>query len=257
MTTSEGEKKDRMQLLVRRVFLIIIDIFWLNATTIFALLIRFDMHLSYIPPEYWRAYVQTCIPFTIIGLCVFWVCRMYHSLWQYASIAEAYRIFEACILTEIFYAFLTMITFNNMPRSVYFVAGCFLILAECFTRFFYRTIRQLLHRWRGIKDNNDSTRIMIIGAGEAANILVRELQMSRYLAGSEVVCLIDDDPGKKGKYIRGVRVVGGRDKIRQAAKDFHVDEIIFAVPSCSNEEKGKILNICKETSCRLKIIPGV
>ena len=257
MTTTSVEKKDRTQLFVRRMFLIIIDIFWLNATTIFALLVRFDMHLSFIPPEYWRAYVETCIPFTIIGLCVFWACRMYHSLWQYASIAEAYRIFEACILTEIFYAFLTMITFNNMPRSVYFVAGCFLILAECFTRFFYRTVRQLLHRWRGIKDNNDSTRIMIIGAGEAANILVRELQMSRYLAGSEVVCLIDDDPRKKGKYIRGVRVVGGREKIRQAAKDFHVDEIIFAVPSCSNEEKGKILNICKETSCKLKIVPGV
>ncbi len=98
---------------------------------------------------------------------------------------------------------------------------------------------------------------MIIGAGEATNVIMREIQNSSYLANSNIACIIDDDRRKVGKYIRGVKVIGTRDKIKEAAKLYDIDEIIFAIPSASNEVKRDILNICKETDCTLKILPGV
>ena len=98
---------------------------------------------------------------------------------------------------------------------------------------------------------------MIIGAGEATNVLMREIANSRYLDNSKVVCIIDDDPKKVGKYIRGVKIVGTRERIKEYARYYEIDEIIFAIPSASQETKRQILNICKETNCNLKIIPGV
>ena len=98
---------------------------------------------------------------------------------------------------------------------------------------------------------------MIIGAGEAANVLMREIANSRYLDNSKVVCIIDDDAKKVGKYIRGVKIVGNRDQIKEYARYYDIDEIIFAIPSASQDTKREILNICKETNCNLKIIPGV
>jgi FlaA1/EpsC-like NDP-sugar epimerase len=98
---------------------------------------------------------------------------------------------------------------------------------------------------------------MIIGAGEATSVLMREIQNSRYMDNSKVVCIIDDDRQKVGKFIRGVKVTGTRAKIKECARKFDIDEIIFAIPSASVEEKKNILNICKETDCNLKILPGV
>lgn len=118
----------------------------------------------------------------------------------------------------------------------------------------YRMIRTVLQNYR---HTAEQVRIMIIGAGEATNVLMREIQNSRYMDNSKVVCIIDDDTQKVGKYIRGVKVVGTRNKIKEVAKVYDIDEIIFAIPSASMEDKRNILNICKETDCNLKILPGV
>lgn len=250
-------RKDRIQLITRRFFLFLTDIAIINLVVVLGLVLRFDMDFQSIPAEYWDMYLHTAIPYTLITLVIFWFCRMYHSLWLYASIAEAYKIVEACLLTEIAYFCLTTFSGNMLPRSIYFTSLCFLILAMCFSRFIYRTIRAFLHKVRHINDEIKTTRIMLIGAGEATNIMIREIQLNHYLNQSEVVCLIDDSPSKKGKYIRGVKVVGGRDCIKKAAEEYAVDQIIFAIPSASNDEKSRILNICKETKCELKIVPGM
>ena len=247
-------KKDRMQLLVRRFFLFLTDTFLLNACVYLSLIMRFDVGIVSIEPQYISNYVENMLPYTIISLLIFWGFRLYHSLWQYASIAEVYRIAEACITVEIVHYVCNRIAGNMLPRSCYFNAAIYLIIAICASRFMYRMIRTVLNKYRNIKTSNN---VMIIGAGEATNVIMREIQSSSYLANSNIACIIDDDRRKVGKYIRGVKVIGTRDKIKEAAKLYDIDEIIFAIPSASNEVKRDILNICKETDCTLKILPGV
>ena len=247
-------KKDRIQLLVRRFFLFLTDTFLLNACVYLSLIMRFDVGIVSIEPQYISNYVENMLPYTIMSLLIFWLFRLYPSLWQYASIAEVYRIAEACIIVEVVHFLSNKIAGNMLPRSCYFNAAIYLIIAICASRFMYRMIRTVLNKYRNIKTSNN---VMIIGAGEATNVIMREIQNSSYLANSNIACIIDDDRRKVGKYIRGVKVIGTRDKIKEAAKLYDIDEIIFAIPSASNEVKRDILNICKETDCTLKILPGV
>lgn len=247
-------KKDMIQLFVRRVCLIAMDIVLINMSVLLALLMRFNVTISSIPEEYIYKYEQFMIPFTLIALVVFWFCRIYHSLWEYASITELYKIVEACTITEVIHVCVTMMLELGLPRSTYFMTWVFLVVSVSASRFMYRFIRTGLNRYR---TTDDDIRIMIIGAGNATNVLIREISISHYLANSRVVCVIDDNPNKVGKYIHGIKVVGMRDDIKEMAKQYDVDEIIFAIPSASPENRRDILSICKETDCELKILPGV
>ena len=246
--------KDRIQLLVRRIFLVITDIILINGSVFLSLIMRFEINIASVPEEYIQKYIVNVIPFTIVTLIIFWCFRMYHSLWQYASIAELYKIVEACVVAELAHLCVTSFMGWMLPRSCYFTSGVFLIVAMSASRFMYRLLRQLINEYR---HTSEQVKIMIIGAGEATSVLMREISNSRYLDNSKVVCIIDDDLGKVGKYIRGVKIVGTRDHIKEYARYYDIDEIIFAIPSASTKDKREILNICKETSCNLKILPGV
>lgn len=247
-------RKDRIQLLVRRIFLVITDIILINGSVFLSLIMRFEINIASVPEEYIQKYIVNVIPFTIVTLIIFWCFRMYHSLWQYASIAELYKIVEACVVAELAHLCVTSFMGWMLPRSCYFTSGVFLIVAMIASRFMYRLLRQLINEYR---HTSEQLKIMIIGAGEATSVLMREISNSRYLDNSKVVCIIDDDLGKVGKYIRGVKIVGTRDHIKEYARYYDIDEIIFAIPSASTKDKREILNICKETSCNLKILPGV
>ena len=247
-------RKDRIQLLVRRIFLVITDIILINGSVFLSLIMRFEINIASVPEEYIQKYMVNVIPFTIVTLIIFWCFRMYHSLWQYASIAELYKIVEACVVAELAHLCVTSFMGWMLPRSCYFTSGVFLIVAMSASRFMYRLLRQLINEYR---HTSEQVKITIIGAGEATSVLMREISNSRYLDNSKVVCIIDDDLGKVGKYIRGVKIVGTRDHIKEYARYYDIDEIIFAIPSASTKDKREILNICKETSCNLKILPGV
>ena len=247
-------RKDRIQLLVRRIFLVITDIILINGSVFLSLIMRFEINIASVPEEYIQKYIVNVIPFTIVTLIIFWCFRMYHSLWQYASIAELYKIVEACVVAVLAHLCVTSFMGWMLPRSCYFTSGVFLIVAMSASRFMYRLLRQLINEYR---HTSEQVKIMIIGAGEATSVLMREISNSRYLDNSKVVCIIDDDLGKVGKYIRGVKIVGTRDHIKEYARYYDIDEIIFAIPSASTKDKREILNICKETSCNLKILPGV
>ena len=247
-------RKDRIQLLVRRIFLVITDIILINGSVFLSLIMRFEINIASVPEEYIQKYIVNVIPFTIVTLIIFWCFRMYHSLWQYASIAELYKIVEACVVAELAHLCVTSFMGWMLPRSCYFTSGVFLIVEMSASRFMYRLLRQLINEYR---HTSEQLKIMIIGAGEATSVLMREISNSRYLDNSKVVCIIDDDLGKVGKYIRGVKIVGTRDHIKEYARYYDIDEIIFAIPSASTKDKREILNICKETSCNLKILPGV
>ena len=247
------EKKIKHWMLVG-LYLIIYDVIAFNCAYFLGLLLRFDLMYSRIPLEYLVAFRYFAPIYTVFSLLVFWLLRLYNSIWRFASVAELSRIVLANLVTSMFHVTGMMMFVGTMPAS-YFVFGTILQFVLTTTvRFLYRFVNLL--RARNAKNRTASRRAMIIGAGAAGQMLIHEmLQSERYDA--RPVCIIDDNPNKWSRYIHSVPVVGGRDDILSAAEKYDVDEILFAVPSASAEEKRDILNICKETDCELQSLPGI
>ena len=249
-------RKDKIQLLVRRVFLICYDIVAVYMAAILALLIRFELKFSGEMLRYWgviNPYMLMIIP---VSLLIFAICHMYSSLWSYAGANEMVNIVVACVLASV--SQVVIVTYippldKGMPRSYYLLFCVMLFVLEFASRFAYRMIRSIANKRveAGIKTN-----VMIVGAGLAGEALIREITNSCYV-NKKVVCVIDDTPAKVGNYIHGIRIVGNRHAIPEAAKKYNIDEIMIAIPSASAEEIKEILDICKETGCKLKRLPGL
>ncbi len=239
----------------RRTFLILYDIAAITAAGLLALLARFnfyyyDIELKYLD-ELWR-YMPINI---VLTLLIFYAFRMYHSLWAYAGMTEMQNIVSACILSSIAQMIGILVTGGHMPRSYYPLYGMFLLLMTLFSRFMYRLVRVKRNQYRAKKSGNIQN-IMIIGAGEAGNSIIKEIVTSRYLT-SHAKCVIDDNPDKIGKFIHGVKVVGNRESIIEAAKLYSINQIIIAIPSARKPEIKDIIMLCKETGCDIKILPGI
>lgn len=236
------------------VYLVIYDIFAVNVSYLAALFFRFDMHISSIPPEYLHAFIKFAPIYTIFSLFVFHILRLYNSLWQFASFDELNRIIISSIFTTLFQAAFMTILMIQMPIS-YYVFGAFFQFAMIVgIRFSYRYIK--LERNRRYNNQAAVHNVMIIGAGAAGKTILREMRNSQGMSG-KACCVIDDNPNKWDRTMEGVPVVGGRDSIMNAVKTYNIDRIMFAIPSASTEDKLDILNICKETKCELKSLPGI
>lgn len=236
------------------VYLVIYDIFAVNVSYLAALFFRFDMHISSIPPEYLHAFIKFAPIYTIFSLFVFHILRLYNSLWQFASFDELNRIIISSIFTTLFQAAFMTILMIQMPIS-YYVFGAFFQFAMIVgIRFSYRYIK--LERNRRYNNQAAVHNVMIIGAGAAGKTILREMRNSQGMSG-KACCVIDDNPNKWDRTMEGVPVVGGRDSIMNTVKTYNIDRIMFAIPSASTEDKRDILNICKETKCELKSLPGI
>lgn len=251
----ENKKKEfNYQLLIRRICLIILDIACIIGASVAALLTRFEFQFSSIPEEFLDVITKYEIYFIIITLLVFLVFRIYSSLWEYAGIEEVFSIILACLLSELFKIGIIAVTWSVMPRSWYVLDVLYLMILIGGSRFVYRMARMRRHNrafpWRKRK------RVMVIGGGEAGRALIAEIQNSQYL-NQQVCCIIDDDPAKQGKYIKGIKIVGGRNTIKWNVTRYNIQQIIVTIPSAGAATLRPILDICKETECELLIIPGV
>lgn len=242
-----------LKLLLRVAFFIALDICSVALAMFSALWVRFEFTVDKIEQQYLeRAWVM--LPAVILtALVIFYLFRLYQSLWTYASVMEFESIIASCVLISIIQMTAFLILEVSMPRSYYFLFGMLLTMFTMITRFAYRALRMKL---RKRQDRRHGSNVMVIGAGEAASMIIKEILNSEMLHQS-VRCVIDDAPEKQGRYIHGVRVVGGRDSILENVKRYKIKEIIIAMPSVSRKKISEIVNICKETSCNLKILPGM
>lgn len=248
---------DDRELWIKRVFLICYDICAIIAASLAALLLRFDFSYADIPKEYMKV-LWHGLPFLIVSaLLIFSFFRLYSSLWSYAGAMELLNIISSCVLTGIV-SFIEIFLMNNynvcaLPRSFYVSYVIILGILVFISRYAYRGIRALIaHRVSKVENIN----VLIIGAGAAGNMLIKEIRNSRYLH-KNIVGVIDDDKRKAGSYIHGVKIIGGRELIIDVAKEYHVKEIIVAMPSATPKEIKDILDICKQTGCQLKRLPGI
>lgn len=261
-TAEKEEKKQIKQSLKERVesfpqykvLLIVLDIIFINLSSFLALWLRFNMKISDIELWYVDSIVSAALVNTVGTVLIFAVLKLYSSLWRFASIKELVYVIEGCIASILLNIFFYFFTYKPIFRSYFLLYGASLFLLTCVSRFSYRLVRLL---YRSNIHGRHVRNTMIIGAGEACNVVMKELELSTEL-DARICCVIDDDVKKQGTYIHGVKVVGGRDKILEYAERYAINEIIVAIPSASKVEQRKILAICQQVQgCELKILPGV
>ena len=237
------------------IYLTVYDAIAVNVAYFLALWIRFDCRYSEIPEVYLSSYLKFAPWYTIFSVVIFWLLRLYKSIWRFASYSEFVRVVSATVITGLFHTIAITFAVRRMPISYYMFGILIQFLLTAGVRFSYRFV--LLERGRKEKEEESSYyRIMLVGAGSAGQTILREMSRSREIKG-KICCIIDDNSNKWGRYVDGVPVVGGRDDIMVNVKKYKINQIFFAIPSASAEEKRDILNICKETGCELKILPGI
>lgn len=239
---------------IRVVCLVIADALLINAAAFLALFVRFEFDFEQLRQS---GYMDGLVTYswlnTLGSLLIFYLMKLYDSLWEFASTAELFRVFIASVISAGVCVVGMMMLKISMPRSfVLLYAGALTALCSAL-RLLYRELRRARMRSDG---GIRQKRTMLIGGGQAGSMVLREFQFSAH-SENNVVCIIDDDRSKHGSYMRGVKIVGGRDDILQMAEKYGVEEIVLAIPSASRRERLDILDICHLTGCSLRTLPGL
>ena len=220
----------------------------------FTLWIRFDCRYSSIPLYYLGRFYRFA-PILVVGcLVIFWCFRLYRSIWRYASVPELIRIGGAWAVSVVFHTVGMALLIGRMPLS-YFIVGAILeLLLITGIRFSYRFILLL----RSVRDRSSSarSRVMIVGAGSAGQFILHDIARSPE-SKDRVLCIIDDNSNKWGRYMDGVPIVGGREDILPNVEKYRIEKIYVAIPSADPKNLRDILNICKESGCELRNLPGM
>ena len=248
------QKKSEPNLMLPRVILLLVlDILVLNAAAFLALYIRFEFSFAALArTDYLREAMRWALPNTLLALGLFAAFRLYRTLWSFAGPDELARIFVASILLGLLQLILILLNLMELPVSFPILFSMLLFIATTVVRFSYRFLRRVRDRL----SSRSQRRTMLIGAGAAGALVLREFQNSS-LSQNKVVCIIDDDPNKKGRNLMGVPIVGSRDTIEAMVDKYSVSEIILAIPTLGAQAKKDIWDICSRTGCKFKQMPGI
>ncbi len=237
---------------VRLFILMAIDICAVAAASLLGLLVRFDFSIEKIPKEYLLG-ANMYLPFYIAGtLIIFLLFRMYATMWSAAGIREVFFIAGACGFSALIQIAGMMILGLRMPRSYFFISFAALLAEEVLIRLSYRIFNTI--HWNPAA--YEGKRILIVGAGSSGAVILKEITTSRLTEG-KVICFVDDDPNKAGKYLNGVPIAGKREDIPRLVKVHNINEIYIAMPAASAKQRKEIIEICRETKCDVKILPGI
>ena len=238
-------------------YLLIYDIVTINLSYFIGLWLRFDLQYSKIPSEYLMAFIKFAPFYTAFSIIVFYMMHMYNSLWRFAGFNELTSIMMATVVTGTAHVVGITLFVRRMPISYYVFGICAQFIFTTGIRFGYRFVNlERAKREKTEKSAHVKHHVMVIGAGAAGMTVLRELHNSRELT-SRACCVIDDNPNKWNRFIEGTPIVGGRDTILENAEKYDIDTIMLTMPSASAKDKRDILNICKETHCELKSLPGI
>ena len=254
-----GEKLEHWQIIA--LLLVIYDVIVINMAFFLALWFRYDFSFQ-ITAEYMQAYTLFVPIYTVIAIPIFRKLRLYNSIWRFASFDEMLRVGKATLITGVIHAVGISILLSvlhgelrRMPFSYYILGVLLQFVLVLGVRFSYRFLLQ--ERYRRNRDRTKTVkRVMLIGAGNAGQMILHDAMRMREQT-VKICCIIDDNPNKRDRYVEGVPVIGNRSCIMDAAQKYRIDQIYVAIPSASAEDKRDILNICKETGCELKNLPGM
>lgn len=243
------------KLIYRIILLVVMDALIITLSGPLAIYVRYNFFFESLAIVFIENIFRYLPINLVITLSAFAVCRLYRGIWKYASASDLVNIIGACAVSAVTQAIGMTLMGLRFPRSYPFMYFVILTAGISIFRFMYRILGYIQQRREGM-NRAGKKNTMIVGAGEAGYTLLKEVQNSKYLE-QNVCCLVDDDPGKQGKYLRGVLVAGNRYDICRLADEYDIDEIMIAIPSASHAVVQEILDICSQTSCKLKVLPGL
>ncbi len=233
----------------RKIFLVIIDIVIINLSYLLGFLLKFDWN---IPTFYWKMYIEYILPIIVIKLIIFALFKLYRIMWKYARFGELFRIIIATLIANIITTVFLIQMKVGFPRSVLVFAFLMDIFFITATRYLSKARKNLIF---SIPFENPK-RALIVGAGDAGVLVLKELKKHPEL-GYKVVAFIDDDKEKIGKEILSVPVCGGKEKIISTISEYSINEVILAMPSVDRRIQRDISEICSKLNIKIKIIPGM
>lgn len=236
--------------------LVILDAIMTAAAFFFGLWFRADFVFSAIHQSHLQGFLSMIIPWCVITVLVFLSFSLYRSIWVFVGTSEVFRIIGAYAVLLIIGVVMIPMDGSYMPRSSLVIGFLFSFVNTLLTRFSYRLIREAMQRFVHLTQTGSIQNVMIIGAGDSGRILLSEYQNNDFL-DDRVVCIIDDNNNKKNRRLYGIPVVGGRADIPAAVKRYHINKIVFAIPSCSAADRKEILDICSTTGCEVHVLPGI
>ncbi len=239
----------------RMLLLLVLDVLCVFGSFFAGLWLLNDFHFSGAAVHLYDCLAFTCC-WCVLTIGVFVLCGLYNSIWSFASVDELLHILGAYALLAVAGAVYLLIAEHPLPTSFYVIGGVFSMICTVAIRFSYRLLRSIKNYFSHFGDVAGRENVMIIGAGEAGRSLATEFETSAYVK-SRVVCVIDDNATKHGKRLCGVPIVGGREDIPEAVREYKVNRIIFAIPTCSAATKKEILDICATTGCKVQVLPGI
>lgn len=242
--------------ITRIILLVVTDMFSILVSSVLSLYVRYDFSFRDIEPMFWEAIQDAYFVNVFVTLIIFYIFRLYNSVWRYASDTELVNVVIAVIICAVMQPVIFWLLDTHVPKSFPFFYAFFLAIFTGGVRFSYRFLRMVQNRRLNHYKAPERQNYMIVGAGASGNAILQEIQSSKYLS-MHVACFIDDNPGCQGKYLRGVPIVGGREKIAESVEKYDIDEIIIAIPSASRSALKPLIEICKETGCRIQILPGM
>ena len=235
---------------------VMFDVLAVSGSFYLALLARFDFKYSQIQSNYVQYLPHACITVAIIPVAVYVLCQLYNMIWNYFSLNEIGKVCIAVVVANLASLALTWSLYGRFPWSVYCMSFMMQFIFTLLSRASYRILNFVRSSVRIKANRCNLVNTMIIGAGNAGRMVINEYR-NNITINSNPVCIIDDDSTKAGCYIDGVPVVGDRTVILQAVEKYGIKQIVFAITNITAEDKRNILNICKTTSCNLKILPSI
>ena len=241
----------------KKLVLLVLDVLIINMAYFLALYFRFDLNFSQIPSFYLEAFKKYALINTAITLLIYSQMRLYNMVLEYVSYNELVSITWAVVLSLLSHILVINIFFHRMPVS-YFIFG-FLIQYTLTVAVRFAEKMILERKYKTLRMNPSFKNALIIGAGSAGQTLKEDINKTNKQGKTEirVVGFIDDDPKKKDLYIDDAIIFGGRDRIKEVVKKQKVDLILVALPSIEDNKKKEILKICNDTTCEIKVLPGI
>lgn len=236
--------------------LAVLDAFAAVGVSFLSLLVRFDFYFTDIPARFLEAASAIFAVNMVVTVVIFGLWNLYKSVWRYAGATELINIGGATVTifaVQLLYLYLLDV---DLPRSYPFFYAFFMFVITVAIRFSYRIMRIINEKRRIISKEGTQKKCMIVGAGAAGNAMIKEIESTNYLS-MKVCCVIDDNPGCWEKRLRGVPIVGGREQIPGAVEKYEIDEIIIAIPSAKPSQLKEIIEICKETGCKMRTLPAI
>jgi FlaA1/EpsC-like NDP-sugar epimerase len=236
----------------KKLILVLCDVILVNLSYILALYVRYSYSNFKI---YAANYLEKAIIISLIYIISFYAFKLYDSLWKYASIDEFMLAVGGCLCGSVASIIFGKIVGLNYSYSMSILSTLFCILLVIGFRISFRIYRRFSCAVDTGEDKQKK-KVMIIGAGSAASMIIREMKNENKYNYKPVV-LIDDNDYKIGRNICGIKVLGNRKDIEKIAKEKSIDTILIAIPSIEEKSKKEVLDICKKTSCEVKIIPNL